>query len=155
MKMGCVKEAPLYVYLTISITNHNHLLFTTIRLVRSPIVWGFRPELEFSIKRMIFLYFDEFCILPGNPLEKRLFVDISVPVCQAFQLANICEFMFPRFDQNNYKIIQKQWQPNWPLYIKLLVLLSCVNQRTGELDPSLESFWDCEPSFILAFEACK
>ena len=38
MKMGCVKEAPLYVYLTISITNHNHLLFTTIRLVRSPIV---------------------------------------------------------------------------------------------------------------------
>jgi len=38
----------------------------------------------------------------GDPLEKRLFVDISVP-----------------------------------LYIKLLVLLSCVNQRTGELDPSL------------------
>ena len=44
---------------------------------------------------------------------------------------------------DNYKIIQKQWKPNWPLYIKLLVLLSCVNQRTGELDPSLESFWDC------------
>ena len=47
----CVKSPP--VYLTISITNHNHLLFTIIRLARSPIVWGFRPELEFSIKILV------------------------------------------------------------------------------------------------------
>ena len=137
----CERSPP--VYLTISFTNHNHLLFTTIRLVRSPIVWGFRPELEFSIKRWCFCNLMNFPFYLGTHWRNgsswiSLYLFVKHISWQSF--VNSLLGLIKTID--NYKIIQKQWKPNWPLYIKLLVLLSCVNQRTGELDPSLESFWD-------------